>query len=64
MSETTLDDVVAELRAIRELLEGQAMCPHGSTGICMACVMPLVDYHLTQMAQTVSNNVWEAVRTR
>ncbi len=57
------DEVLAELRAIRELLtqmrdhqNEEAVCPHGATGLCMYCVLPLFD----QMALDVR----EAVRRR
>ena len=64
MGEPTLSDVLGELKAIRVLLERESVCEHGSSGVCMACLMPLVDYHLTQMSQTVGNTVWEATRKR
>lgn len=43
----TMADVLVELKAIRELLEQQAqqqaVCPHGSTGFCMHCILPTFD---------------------
>lgn len=67
-AEVTLADVVTELRAIRGLLEQQveqqAICDHGVSGVCMACLMPLVNFHLEQMSSEIGTNVWEAVRKR
>jgi hypothetical protein len=64
--EVTLSDVVVELRAIRAMLEQHqettAMCPHGSTGICMACVTPLVEFHLSSLVNQITNEVWAAMR--
>lgn len=65
-ADISLSDVLAELRSIRALLEQQqeatALCPHGSTGICMACVTPLVEFHLSSLVNQVTNEAWSAMR--
>lgn len=35
--------MLAELKAIRELLEQQGVCPHGNSGVCMYCIQPTLD---------------------
>ena len=62
----TMADLLTELRAIRSLLEqreqSEAKCPHGTSGVCMDCITPLVDYHLTVLSNGIANQAWEAMR--
>lgn len=54
MSEESLAEIAAELQEIRVILgemhdlqkkaaQDVAMCPHGATGVCMACILPIID---------------------
>ena len=62
----TMGDVLAELRAIRTLLERQdaeqALCPHGGRGLCMSCITPQIAYALNNLTREISNSAWEAMR--
>jgi hypothetical protein len=62
----TMADLLTELRAIRGLLEqqveGRATCPHGATGLCMACITPLIEFHAGDLVRQLSNQAWEASR--
>lgn len=62
----TMADLLTELKVIRGLLEqgveSAAMCPHGATGVCMACVTPLVEFHLSSLVNQITNEAWAAMR--
>lgn len=49
-----LTAVLVELRAIRALLERQAVCQHGATGVCMWCIQPTLDGIEMAVRQAVS----------
>lgn len=54
---TKLDDITTKLDA-----ETPSTCPHGDTGFCMSCVIPLIDNALQQIIRDVGNQVFEATR--
>lgn len=62
----TMSDLLVELQTVRGLLEQQAAtvatCAHGATGICMACITPLIEYHAGQLVMQLTNQAWEATR--
>lgn len=45
-------EILTELRAIHALLEAQRedemRCPHGGTGICMYCLIPIFEHAVQQ----------------
>lgn len=64
--EPVLADMLAELQAIRALLEARQaeenLCPHGGRGFCMSCVMPQIEYTLSVLTTNITNQAWEAMR--
>lgn len=65
-AQPVLVEVLAELQAIRSLLEARQaeenLCPHGGRGFCMACVMPDVQFALSDLTMQITNQAWEAMR--
>lgn len=50
----TLDDVLAELRTLRGLLERENVCQHGGTGLCMDCLVPHIEAVGSQIVRQVA----------
>lgn len=60
----TLDEVLVELQAIRELLERENICPHGGTGLCMYCLAPQIEAIGSQITNQVFSSLSNVGRAR